>query len=150
MFRLLQNMLGKTLGCSSPGVTPPDLSWGFVAAPPVSPRLGAHTWRWRWSCCWQPPCARPCPVGGSGILEKRFFFFFSPSEGIQCYSVESSVQVEFLGSRAVVCLRLKLWPFSWKQAWASFSSFIQAVLSQGQGAGPAQLNHCSQLLNVSK
>lgn len=76
MFRLLQNMLGKTLGCSSPGVTPPDLSWGFVAAPPVSPRLGAHTWRWRWSCGWQPPCARPCPVGGSGILEKRFFFFF--------------------------------------------------------------------------
>lgn len=151
MFRLLQNMFGTALGCSSPGVTPPDHSWGLVAAPAASPGLGAHTGRWRWSCCWQPLCARPCPVGGTGILEKWFIFtFFFPSEGIQCYSVESCVQVEFLGSGAVVCLHLKIWPLTWKQAWASFSSFIQAVLSQGQGAGPAQLNHCSQLLNVSK
>lgn len=96
------------------------------------------------------PLCQALSCGRQWDFGEEVLFFFSPSEGIQCYSVESSVQVEFLGSRAVVCLRLKLWPFSWKQAWASFSSFIQAVLSQGQGAGPAQLNHCSQLLNVSK
>lgn len=97
------------------------------------------------SLCQVLSCASQWDFG-----EEVHYFFFSLSEGIQCYSVESSVQVEFLGSRAVVCLHLKIWPFTWKQAWASFSSFIQAVLSQGQGAGPAQLNHCSQLLNVSK
>lgn len=131
----LQNMLGNTLGCSSPAVAPPDPSWGFVAAPPASPGA-THGMEM------EPPLS-------CGILEERFIFF-SPSEGIQCYSVESSVQVEFLGSKAVVCLHLKIWPLAWKQAWASFSSFIRAVLSQGQGAGPAQLSHCSQLLNVSK
>lgn len=150
MFRLLQNMLGGALGCSSPGVTPPDPSWGFVAAPAASPGLGAHTGRWRWRCCWQPLCQALSCGRHWDFGEVVHFYFFFPSEGIQCCPVESSVQVEFLGSRAVVCLHLKIWPLTWKQAWASFSSFIQAVLSQGQGAGPAQLNHCSQLLNVSK
>lgn len=82
------------------------------------------------------------------FAEEACFYFFS--EGIQCYSVESSLQVEFLGSRAVVCLHLKIWLFIWKQTWASSSSFIQAVLSQGQGVRPAQLKCCSQLLTVSK
>lgn len=74
-----------------------------------------------------------------GVCRKGLFLFFF-SEGIWYYSVESSLQVEFLGSSAVVCLHLKIWPFIWKQTWASSSSFIQAVLFQGQGVRPAQLN----------
>lgn len=56
MFRILQNMLGNTLGCSSPAEAPPDHSWGLWL-----PLLRAQVphMGWRWS----PPCARPCPAG---------------------------------------------------------------------------------------
>lgn len=94
---------------------------------------------------WQPRGAGPTLGMGCGrqwvFVEKVYFYFFIFfSEGTWCYSVESSLQVEFLGSSAVVCLHLKIWPFIWKQTWASSSSFIQAVLFQGQGVRPAQLN----------
>lgn len=78
MFRLLQNMLGKTLGCSSPGVTPPDLSWGFVAAPPVSPRLRCPHMEMEMELLLATPLCQALSCGRQWDFGEEVLFFFFP------------------------------------------------------------------------